>query len=303
MSFQLLVGIDATQMDATVMRQAAFYCRQLPVRQVLFLHVVAAEPVPESLRTAHQSLAPLPEEVARKRIEGELDAHFRPYAETPVSLSVEHGNTTEQVLLKTQDLDIRLLMLGKKLHYSGQGVSASRIANMAPCPVAFVPETAREPVDRILVPVDFSDHSAAALREALQWADAFKAQVLCHHIIGLPAVYYPYIPTDQVEPELVSHAQERFQAFLQEHELPDNLNCHFTIGRSNNPARDVYTQAQRVQADLIVVGARGRTPAASFVLGSLAENLAYGSYAIPILVHKPHEERMGLLQALRERFF
>ena len=303
MTAKLLIGLDATHMDTMLVQQAVFYCRHLPVSKVVFLHVVASEQIPRRLRSAYDYLSPMPEDVARKRIEECLQQHFVA-SETPdYELVIEHGNITEMMLVKARDTRADLLVLGKKVDQPGQGISSSRMAQMAPCPVVFIPETAPQQMHRILVPVDFSEHAAMALQEAYAWGRSFGAQVICHHVIGLPSTYYPYIPSDKVERELVEDAQNRYKVFLEKNGIDENTPCHFTIGRMDNPAHDVYAHAQREGAHLIAIGARGRTPAASFVLGSLAARLAYAPYAIPILVHKSQNERLGLLKALKERLF
>ena len=60
-----------------------------------------------------------------------------------------------------------------------------------------------------------------------------------------------------------------------------------SVARSGNPAAEIIAVAQQAEADLIVVGSRGRSALAEILLGSVARNVLAGSEASVLIVRQP----------------
>jgi nucleotide-binding universal stress UspA family protein len=111
----------------------------------------------------------------------------------------------------------------------------------------------------LIVGVDLSDESLAALRVAMETAGALGAQLTVVHAVGLldKIGYRAQPPLD----ELVAAAREAVGA-------PP---VHVEVVTDNGPAADVLLRvAERAGATMIVVGRRG-LGAAPRLLGSVSE--------------------------------
>jgi universal stress protein A len=134
---------------------------------------------------------------------------------------------------------------------------------------------------KILCPIDFSEHSVAALDVALKMAQQNDATVYLLNVVPLPAGAagfqpvpmepYPYVEKDRRE-QLEKLAQERIPAAVR----------YEAVVISGDPAERVLETARGLDADLIVMGTHGRRGLSHLFLGSVAERVVRES-PIPVL--------------------
>jgi len=140
-------------------------------------------------------------------------------------------------------------------------------------------------VQRILVPVDFSDSSAAALKAAIKLARAFDAKILALHDIHDPAeapgFYVSRKAGKKVFRNMEESATQMMDAFaakrLRKYEKHE---CHV---RSGIPATQILQFARSQKVDMIAMGTHGRSCLDRLMLGSVADRVLRGS-TCPVLI-------------------
>jgi universal stress protein A len=143
-------------------------------------------------------------------------------------------------------------------------------------------------VKSILVPVDYSACSRAALRFALDLAQRYQATLDVVHVWDRPS-YVSDVLMTSTEPmsrksliQLIQeNAQRDLDEFLSGVELPPGT----ARGRllSGDPASTLLKEIKHVKPDLVVVGTHGRTGLTHVLLGSVAEKLARLS-PVPVMI-------------------
>ena len=143
-------------------------------------------------------------------------------------------------------------------------------------------------VERILVPVDYSTCSRAALRTAVELAQKFNAALDVVHVWDRPS-YVTDVVMTTTEPVsgkslirmIQENAQRDLDEFLQTSELPSGTSV---AGRllSGDPASALLHELRGRAHDLVVVGTHGRTGLSHVLLGSVAEKLVRLS-PVPVL--------------------
>ena len=126
---------------------------------------------------------------------------------------------------------------------------------------------------KLLVPVDGSEHSLAALDVAAELARALGVAIVACHVVdnamaarlsfGDPASYAGCHETLRLEGQ--SYLEEAQERLTQAH-----LECR-TVLRSGEPCREIEETAAREGASMIVMGTHGRTGLAHVLMGSIAE--------------------------------
>ncbi|MDO8432617.1 MAG: universal stress protein [Candidatus Binatus sp.] len=134
---------------------------------------------------------------------------------------------------------------------------------------------------KILCPIDFAEHSLAALEVALQLAQQNDAALHLLSIAPTPAGAagfqpvpmepYPYVEKDMRQ-QLDNLARER---------IPPTTRCETHVV-SGDPAERVLAAARDLGVDLIVMGTHGRKGLSHLVLGSVAERVVRES-PVPVL--------------------
>ena len=124
----------------------------------------------------------------------------------------------------------------------------------------------------ILVPIDFSEHSASALDAAVDLAKAFGAKLELVHCYPPASTFVaPYggaIPVD-LEREVRESAGRQLSEWVGKASAA-GVEANATVTPAP-PVSGVIERAEAVDADLIVMGTRGLSGLKHVLLGSVAE--------------------------------
>lgn len=126
---------------------------------------------------------------------------------------------------------------------------------------------------KILVPLDGSKYSEAALQSASFMARAFNADL---KLVTVEEIAMPIYP-GEVDRQMLVDLQKDSQAYLDSmaHQLRQEGCCVTTVVLPPGPPADrILDEVKRERTDLIVVGSHGRTGLTRLLLGSVAEKLA-----------------------------
>ena len=238
---------------------------------VYVLHVaVPRNTDPDSPMDYLRDLGPAPGALA----EAHQEAGLRLVHEQLVSFSESQG-----ILEYAGRIDADLIVMGT---HGRRGVGrfllgsvAEQVVRLADCPVLTVGAAGEEAptLRRVLVPVDFSTSTPAALTHAKELAAAYGASLDVLHVvseIALPGVY-GLGTVDVASPEVQARVREALTAAVEE--APGarvEAGTHVFVGF---PARDIADFAALQQSDLIVMSTHGRTGLKRLLLGSVAENV------------------------------
>jgi universal stress protein A len=132
-------------------------------------------------------------------------------------------------------------------------------------------QTGEVQLQKILVPIDFSDRSKKALNYALAFAKQFKASLLLINVVQVTyiggefgAVEYP-LPTD----ELADSSEKRLTALARE--SVQNQVPYRVLIKTGHVMAEIVNAAKEFDVDLIIVSTHGFTGFKHVLLGSTAE--------------------------------
>lgn len=151
-------------------------------------------------------------------------------------------------------------------------------------------------LERILVPVDFSDDSGRALEQACDLAERCGAQLHLLHVIpeAMPMITVTgealALPPELAQP---STAETDVQlASMPGAEWSDKLSV-IRESRVGVPFREIIRYASEHEIDLIVMGTHGRTGFAHMVMGSVAEKVVRKAGCSVMTVRHPDKQVAG----------
>jgi nucleotide-binding universal stress UspA family protein len=187
------------------------------------------------------------------------------------------------VLEYVKDQEIDLIVMGthgrRGLEHLFLGSIAEEMVQSAPCSILTVREI-QEPkptgrVSRILVPIDFSEHSRKALTYAKEIASVNGARLQLLHVIEepiYPAFYSAYsVFNPTLFKDIYSEAEKELKKLFRETEGPEvKADIHLIHGRA---AMEIPKFAEKNGSDLIVIATHGLTGIKHLLLGSVAEKV------------------------------
>lgn len=138
----------------------------------------------------------------------------------------------------------------------------------------------------ILVPIDGSETSMIAMKEAIKLGKALNSKITVVQVMALdPFIADAYVKTGQTNEliertrtyllDILEHAKQEFahEGITVETKLLEGFVVH----------EEIIQAAQDLNADLIVMGSHGRTGVRKLVLGSVAQKVL-GESHIPVLI-------------------
>ena len=253
-------------------------------------YVVNQQYLADLLKHASAQLADLKGRAERRGIE--------------VTTRVATGIPSEEVISAAQAEDSDLLVVGTRgktgLAHILLGSTAERVIRGASCPVLAV---RTEPTDtqderalsrpvtleRILVPVDFSDCSLDALEYAVVLAQQAKASLMLLHVLepvsyGLDFTLSHIRTREQVRESWTKRLEELVSSHQHSH-----VPMEFRL-RGGLPTDSILDSAQTLPCDLIVMGTHGRRGISHTISGSVAEAVLRKAHCPVIAVRSPKLE-------------
>lgn len=142
-------------------------------------------------------------------------------------------------------------------------------------------------IEKILLPVDFSECSKEALRYAVELSDRFGAAIHLLYVWDIPGYLRPDLTvwTGDISASLSEHAQKEASQALDEFVLDVGVKDRKGLTAEavpGAPAPTILQKAEDEGFDLIVMGTHGRTGLSHLVLGSIAENVVRRAHC-PVL--------------------
>lgn len=138
---------------------------------------------------------------------------------------------------------------------------------------------------KVIVPIDFSEHSEFALKAAAKFAKKFNAEILALHMLEMADVMLTSSEgfIDERTVYFFKLAEQRFENFLQKDYLTDlkvtPIIKHFKV------FSEVNDVAKEHDADLIIMGSKGTSGVLDIFIGSNTERVVRHA-DVPVLVLK-----------------
>jgi len=141
---------------------------------------------------------------------------------------------------------------------------------------------------RILVAVDLSDESIAALKTARALADARGATLAVVHVLASMGDVQPFFPQSYGINATNLLELERLAGEALERRVAEVAGCSDVerFVELGAPYAEIVRRAEAWNADLVVIGSRGRTGISRAMLGSVAEHVVRAAHC-PVLVARP----------------
>jgi len=221
----------------------------------------------------------------------QMEIDLRKKGVSSVETIVRFGIPFERIIEHSEELDVNLITTGsgeteKKYQL---GTTAERIIIYANKPVLMVRRGSPPFIRRILCPIDFSEASERALKNAILLSKTFQSH------LAVLTVFEPLLssyfgmgetPGKSKERILVKRQQQQFDKFLRRFNF-ENLHLAKTI-RRGRPHQEILHAIHDTKSDLLVMGSMGKTGLTRMIMGSTTEKVVREMPCSVITVKQEH---------------
>ncbi len=272
----IVVGVDFSECSRSALQQAVRLARWNNAG----LRIIHAMP-PPSLNSAGEELQPTLDEL----LGGMREHAIARLADWAAEAGAPGGHSREvingvplDVLLtesRTQDADLLALgITGESLLANGAGTLATKCLRKSGTKVLLVNASHAKPFRRIVACVDFSETSREVVAQAWRVAGRDRAEVHLLH------AFQPEwrVWTSATELPALSNFEKSHRAILEGNlrqlaASSPNANPVVSVMPAKTPGHGIAEYCREVNADLVILGSKGRTNLTYVLLGSTVERL------------------------------
>jgi len=267
---RILVATDFTSGAHDTVRMASFVASHFQ-SEVILLHVVPGDS--ENYASAvdmiridvEEELRPI---ANRIRVEGGQEVQTIVDFGIPFDLIMHHANQR----------DVNVIIMGSQEESSSGsyslGTTAAEVRRRASKPVWIVKPGTAPPISNILCPVNFSDVSGRALRNAIHLARHFQAELTLLTVAPCTSSSYRMYNTIAKAKRLGLEPEPLLlDRFIQDLDVHD-VQLRKLIRRGSKPHEEILKVVSETQSDLLVMGSVGRKGLARFFMGGVERKVA-----------------------------
>jgi nucleotide-binding universal stress UspA family protein len=302
---KLIVCLDQSPLDQTLVQYAEFIARVNQTKKIYFVNVIKNLTVPKEVLEEFPNLVENMINERKESMEEIVKENFKNPKGISLNYVVKEGSLSKKILKLSEEKSADMILIGRKVTLPGTGVASLRLARRASCSLLIVPEGTLPKLTKLLVPSDFSEYSKDALEEAIMIAEKHgrsNVEIVCQNVFSVPSGYHftgkSYEEFTQI---MQLHAEINYKKFIRKIDLKGiKITPIYTKDDDDDPVEEIVTKALEINADGIIIGAKGRTAATALFIGSMAERLIQYNDSLPLLVTRPKGKNAGILDYILE---
>lgn len=298
---RILVALDLSPMDEAILTYVSAIVKLMGTQKVYFFHLTNNLQVPESIKSKYADSTAPPDEIIQLEINERVSKHFDQSLPCEFQFEVRFGKSPKEIIHWSEIKVIDLIILGRKVSLKGSGRLAAKIARSSHCSVLIIPEEPPYKLDQVLVPINLENKTNLPLEQALEISRKQPIKIIVQIIYEVPSGYhYSGKSYEEFAQVMKENAQKGMKKVIKKYDL-DNYNVEYSydLDQESDLAEMIYEVGLKKNADMILMGSKGRTKTASLLIHSIAEEVTKQDKIIPLFIVKNKKQNLGFIDALK----
>ena len=289
-----IVAIELGKTDETTFKYLRFLTNQIPFENASFLHVIPDFSLLASLYEKSED-SPFNKFHLKAQLAEDLSEKINNYLTKIIdatTYAILEGNPLEQLLNSSKTTKADLVVIGQDSEKKHHSILAKNLARKVKGNALVIPDTASLKLDRILVAIDFSDHSKKALETAVRINRRLdnKATIIALHVYEMPNYDQFKINRSWTDYNHIisQHKHDAFNKFMSDFNPEDRsfIETQLVVKDLPGTARYILEAIDSTKTDLIIMGAKGHSKVELLLMGSVTERLLTLNKKVPTLIVK-----------------
>jgi nucleotide-binding universal stress UspA family protein len=294
---QYLVPVDFSKSSIVALDYAIARARRRKAKLIL-MHMISLGAFATAGAAEDAGAAQLlvqAQEAARKDARISMDKLIARKALAPKEhrvVIVESMNPAGAIAAQAHKSRARMIIMGSEGRTGIQRILAGSVAEATlratRRPLLIVKRSSRvkAPAKILLVPIDFSSVSLAALKSAREIAKAEREKLLLLDVVTETDQMVPFYLRDNYRRSLIKTERARLAQLAQRLKFAPGA-YRVNVIRARDAAAAIVKEAAKCRAAMIVMGSHGRTGLKHLVMGSVAERTLRYARCPVLIVKKP----------------
>lgn len=309
---KILVGLDGSQMDQTLISFINYILLSSPVEHIYFLNVInkvqhLADDGIQAKKIDEAAIKIRKEKLGQKIKEG-----IKNHSNAQMHIEVIKGNPVKEFLQFMEEEDIDIVITGRKKDLAWGGVLNKKLARRAACNLIVIPESYTPGLKKLLVPVDVAHFNIDALadysKQAIEYAiyvsrsNNNQVEIVCQNVYSVPTGFHSTGKTFEQFGEIMrENSVKAFESWLKgiDHEGVPIMPV-YSLKKDLSYGEIIRKTAEEQDIDGIIIGAKGRSSSSSIFMSSSAEDLIRNIDYLPLTIVRPKGVTVGFFSSLRE---
>jgi nucleotide-binding universal stress UspA family protein len=279
----ILVALDLSDIDNTLIEYASFIAETLKVKKVYFVHNIKKHEISELFEEQLRDINL--DEIIGNELNEKVEDKFTAATEWEVLIS-EDPYSESLINYIVNKYEVQLALIGNKNKSRGTGVVSGKLLRMLKCNILSIPKNAKPLISNIWAGTDFSSASSKVFEVAEKLQKTTPAKVKAVHVYNIPVQFSPYIPKEHLDVKIENHLKEKFEKLIKKIGYKGDLTSEIIPGKGSGVAEKLRTKAEAAKVDLIIVGDKGRNTFSSLLVGSVTEELFNQDLDVPLWIVK-----------------
>ncbi len=299
---KILVCLDGSEMDKTLMSFVSFILKSSPAEEVYFMNVLSdlSDVQDASFTKLNDEVLKFRKEDIHKQVTSFIPADTKAH----IHVIVKKGSPSREVLKALEAKDIDVVISGNKWKSKGSGVFNQRLARRAPCSLIVIPEGHMPELKKLLIPIDFSQHSQMALEYGvfISKSNDFNVELILQNVYHVPTGYhYSGKSYKDFASIMQENAKKEYDAWISKIDTLDTpISLRFSLDDHDDFGQTIKDMVIKEEVSGILIGAKGRTAASALFIGSTAEKLIHAIDYLPLTIVRKKGSNATVLESLRE---
>lgn len=291
---KVFIGLELDKADQQLLDHFNYLNKFLKAEQVNLVHVMPevksifpfqglfADGAKATEQNMNQALI--------KKMKAGADSALAENLLSKVQYIIQSGSPLEALTQAANEGRADLVVIGKQAGNDYHMIKATNIVRLTEANVMVVPEKSRKQLRTIIVPVDFSEYSAKALKNAVGFKHAGfdPIRVIAVHVYQKLTPYIRGLGmiSEEAEQNLIEQQFESMHQFIADTfpDFEEDIELQTVINEEAAIAPALLKKAREFGADLIIMGAKGHSKLSSLLLGSTSEQLLRENEDTPVLI-------------------
>lgn len=279
----ILVALDLSDIDNTLIKYASFIAETLKVKKVYFVHNIKKYEISELFEEQLKDINL--DEIIGDELNEKVEEKFTSSVEWEVLIS-EDPYSESLINYIVNKYEIQLALIGNKNKIKGTGVVSGKLLRMLKCNILSIPKNAKPVISNIWAGTDFSSASNKVFEVAENLQTTLTAKVKAVHVYNVPVQFSLYIPKGNLDLKIENHLKEKCDKFIKKIGYKGELTTEIIPGKDSGVAEKLRHKAVSSNVDLIIVGDKGINTFSSLLVGSVTEELFNQDLEIPLWIVK-----------------